>query len=261
VADGRSSGGGRGRAGRGVRRADRPRAAPASVPGTSRRGGRASCSTVRPRPGEAMRLVNPLGPSRGRRARAVCASCSTPGSTGGAIECLEAVLDVVPHALRLLRATQHWRNGAPRSGIRGSSRVPAVIWPFRGRLGTLVAKQNCRRIGPVRSRRHPSRGTGASPDRRSQSEPRPRFGGRRGRSGGTPEPTVTVRMERGWSPPCGPRWPVSCRGPHARSRNRDPARPTPARMPAAPTTTTCAPRWPTPPPRRQVSPGPGSGRS
>lgn len=54
---------------------------------------------------EAMRLVNPLG----RLSRAVAGTrgealiLNTPGSTGGAVECLEAVLDVVPHALRLLR--------------------------------------------------------------------------------------------------------------------------------------------------------------
>ena len=53
---------------------------------------------------EAMRLVNPLG----RLSRAVAGSVgealvlNTPGSTTGAVECLEAVLDVVPHALRLL---------------------------------------------------------------------------------------------------------------------------------------------------------------
>ena len=53
---------------------------------------------------EAMRLVNPLG----RLSRAVAGTVgdaiviNTPGSTGGAVECLEAVLDVLPHALRLL---------------------------------------------------------------------------------------------------------------------------------------------------------------
>ena len=53
---------------------------------------------------EAMRSVNPLGRlSRGlagTRGRALV--LNVPGSTGGAIECLEAVLDVVPHAIRLL---------------------------------------------------------------------------------------------------------------------------------------------------------------
>lgn len=53
---------------------------------------------------EAMRLANPLGRlSRavaGTRGRALI--INTPGSTAGAIECLEAVLDVLPHALRLL---------------------------------------------------------------------------------------------------------------------------------------------------------------
>lgn len=53
---------------------------------------------------EAMRAVNPLGRlSRGRagtRGRALV--LNLPGSTGGAIECLEAVLDVVPHALGLM---------------------------------------------------------------------------------------------------------------------------------------------------------------
>jgi molybdopterin adenylyltransferase len=53
---------------------------------------------------EAMRLVNPLG----RLSRAVAGSVgealvlNTPGSPKGAVECLEAVLDVLPHALALL---------------------------------------------------------------------------------------------------------------------------------------------------------------
>jgi molybdenum cofactor synthesis domain-containing protein len=53
---------------------------------------------------EAMRLVNPLG----RLSRAVAGTVgeaivlNTPGSPGGAVECFEAVADVVPHALRLL---------------------------------------------------------------------------------------------------------------------------------------------------------------
>jgi molybdopterin adenylyltransferase len=53
---------------------------------------------------EAMRLVNPLG----RLSRAIAGTVgtalvlNTPGSTSGAVECLEAVLDVVPHALDLL---------------------------------------------------------------------------------------------------------------------------------------------------------------
>lgn len=53
---------------------------------------------------EAMRLVNPLG----RLSRGVAGTVgqalvlNTPGSTAGATECLEAVLDVLPHALRLL---------------------------------------------------------------------------------------------------------------------------------------------------------------
>lgn len=53
---------------------------------------------------ESMRLVNPLG----RLSRGVAGTIgtaivlNTPGSTSGAVECLEAVLDVIPHALRLL---------------------------------------------------------------------------------------------------------------------------------------------------------------
>lgn len=53
---------------------------------------------------EAMRLVSPLG----RLSRAVAGTVgealvlNTPGSTAGCIETLEAVLDVVPHALDLL---------------------------------------------------------------------------------------------------------------------------------------------------------------
>ena len=53
---------------------------------------------------EAMRLVNPLG----RLSRAVAGIrghsiiLNTPGSPSGAVECLGAVLDVIPHALDLL---------------------------------------------------------------------------------------------------------------------------------------------------------------
>lgn len=53
---------------------------------------------------EAMRLASPLG----RLSRAAAGTVgqalvlNTPGSTSGAVECLDAVLDVVPHALALL---------------------------------------------------------------------------------------------------------------------------------------------------------------
>ena len=53
---------------------------------------------------EAMRLVNPLG----RLSRGIAGSLggtlvlNVPGSPTGAVECLGAVLDVVPHALALL---------------------------------------------------------------------------------------------------------------------------------------------------------------
>ncbi len=53
---------------------------------------------------EAMRLVNPLG----RLSRGVAGTVgtalilNTPGSPTGATECLTAVIDVVPHAVRLL---------------------------------------------------------------------------------------------------------------------------------------------------------------
>ena len=53
---------------------------------------------------EAMRLVNPLGRlSRGMAGTIGQALVlNTPGSTKGAVECLDAVLDIVPHALDLL---------------------------------------------------------------------------------------------------------------------------------------------------------------
>lgn len=53
---------------------------------------------------EAMRLANPLG----RLSRGVAGTIdttlvlNTPGSSKGCVECLEAVIDVVPHAVRLL---------------------------------------------------------------------------------------------------------------------------------------------------------------
>jgi molybdenum cofactor synthesis domain-containing protein len=60
---------------------------------------------------EAMRLTSPLG----RLSRAVAGTLgnalvlNTPGSSTGAVETLDAVLDVLPHALRLLAdaPTQH----------------------------------------------------------------------------------------------------------------------------------------------------------
>ena len=60
---------------------------------------------------EAMRLVNPLGRlSRGMagiRGRAIV--LNTPGSPAGAVECLQAVIDVLPHAIELLaeKPTRH----------------------------------------------------------------------------------------------------------------------------------------------------------
>jgi molybdenum cofactor synthesis domain-containing protein len=54
---------------------------------------------------EAMRLTSPLG----RLSRQVAGTIgealvlNLPGSTTGCVECLDAVLDVVPHALELLR--------------------------------------------------------------------------------------------------------------------------------------------------------------
>ncbi|MCP3854674.1 MAG: MogA/MoaB family molybdenum cofactor biosynthesis protein [Actinomycetia bacterium] len=53
---------------------------------------------------EAMRLVNPLGRlSRGRAGTIGGALVlNTPGSTKGCVECAGAVIDVVPHALRLM---------------------------------------------------------------------------------------------------------------------------------------------------------------
>ena len=57
---------------------------------------------------EAMRLVSPLG----RLSRAIAGTVgaalvlNVPGSPKGAVECIGAVLDVVPHALELLAGEQ-----------------------------------------------------------------------------------------------------------------------------------------------------------
>jgi molybdenum cofactor synthesis domain-containing protein len=67
-------------------------------------GTRAAIDREAPGLAEAMRLVNPLG----RLSRAVAGTLgdvlvlNTPGSSKGAVECLGAVVDVVPHALDLL---------------------------------------------------------------------------------------------------------------------------------------------------------------
>lgn len=56
---------------------------------------------------EAMRLVSPLGRlSRGIAGiRGQAIICNTPGSPKGCVEQLQAILDVLPHALRLLADT------------------------------------------------------------------------------------------------------------------------------------------------------------
>ncbi len=60
---------------------------------------------------EAMRLVSPHGRlSRGAAGiRGLSIICNTPGSPKGTIEQIDAVIDVLPHALRLLHAepTEH----------------------------------------------------------------------------------------------------------------------------------------------------------
>ncbi len=57
---------------------------------------------------EAMRLCNPLGRlSRGVAGiRGDAIIVNTPGSTKGCIEQLDAIIDVLPHALRLLHDTE-----------------------------------------------------------------------------------------------------------------------------------------------------------
>ncbi len=75
-------------------------------------GTRAVLDRVAPGLAEAMRAANP---DKGRLSRAVAGTVgtalvlNTPGSAAGAVETLEAVLDVLPHALELLadRPTEH----------------------------------------------------------------------------------------------------------------------------------------------------------
>ena len=95
------------RAGRGLRR---PRSSPPAAPGSGRATSRprapGSCSTARrpawPRPcGWSTRSGGCPGASPAPGAPPWCSTL--PGSTSGAVECLDAVLDVVPHALR-----PHW---------------------------------------------------------------------------------------------------------------------------------------------------------
>lgn len=67
-------------------------------------GTRAAIDREAPGIAEAMRLVNPLG----RLSRGVAGAIDQalvvngPGSTAGAVETIEAVLDVLPHVVRLL---------------------------------------------------------------------------------------------------------------------------------------------------------------
>jgi len=67
-------------------------------------GTRAAVEREAPGLAEAMRLTSPLGRlSRGvAGTRGAALVINGPGSTAGAVETLEAVLDVLPHAVRLL---------------------------------------------------------------------------------------------------------------------------------------------------------------
>jgi len=61
--------------------------------------------------GEAMRAASPFGPLSRSRCGTVgrCLVLNTPGSPRGALESLEAVIEILPHALELLRTghSQH----------------------------------------------------------------------------------------------------------------------------------------------------------
>jgi molybdenum cofactor synthesis domain-containing protein len=67
-------------------------------------GTRAALEREAPGMAEAMRLVSPLGRLSRAAAGTIgeCLVLNTPGSVRGSVECLDAVLDVVPHALDLL---------------------------------------------------------------------------------------------------------------------------------------------------------------
>lgn len=64
---------------------------------------------------EAMRRSSPLGRlSRGEAVTiGACLVLNTPGSTSGAVESLQAVIDVVPHALALLAGTTRGAHEPP----------------------------------------------------------------------------------------------------------------------------------------------------
>ena len=72
-------------------------------------GTRAAIEREAPGLAEAMRTAsNADGRTFGMLSRGVCGTlgealiCNVPGSSGGAVECLEAVLDAIPHVLDLL---------------------------------------------------------------------------------------------------------------------------------------------------------------
>jgi molybdopterin adenylyltransferase len=83
-------------------------------------GTRAALDREAPGLAEAMRLVNPLGRLSRGLAGTIGTSLvlNTPGSASGCVECLEAVLDVVPHAVRLLvdNADPHPHGGVGSHG-------------------------------------------------------------------------------------------------------------------------------------------------
>lgn len=75
---------------------------------------------------EAMRACNPLG----RLSRGVAGTVGTslvlnvPGSTKGAVECVEAVLDVLPHALALMASQPDRHPSGEPGGAAESDDVP-----------------------------------------------------------------------------------------------------------------------------------------
>ena len=77
---------------------------------------------------EAMRVAsNAEGRSFGMLSRGVCGTvgpvlvCNLPGSTSGALECLEAVLPVLPHALALLAGERPHDTQRPHDHAAGEA--------------------------------------------------------------------------------------------------------------------------------------------
>ena len=144
---------------------------------------------------------------------------NTPGSTAGAVECLEAVLDVLPHALDLLAGRAHRPSGVTRRDDDEAAMGRAIELAAGVRTSTSPNPWVGCVIEPGRVRgRHPAAGRAPRRDRGPATPPATRPGAPPSTppSSRAPTPAAPRRASTPSSPPASPGWSSASRTPTPR---------------------------------------------